>query len=140
MYSNPVIPGYYPDPSVCRVDNDYYLVTSSNEYFPGVPILHSRDLVHWRQIGHCLTRTSQVPLHKCASSQGIFAPTIRYHDGIFYVITTNTSTGGNFYVHTDDPTGEWSEPIWLDHNGIDPSLFFDTDGRVYVSVNGDRKS
>lgn len=136
MYSNPVIPGYYPDPSVCRVDKDYYLVTSSNEYFPGVPIFHSRDLVHWQQIGYCLTRTSQVPLYKCASSQGIFAPTIRYHDGIFYVITTNTSTGGNFYVWTDDPTGEWSEPIWLDHNGIDPSLFFDTDDRVYVSANG----
>jgi beta-xylosidase len=90
MYSNPVIPGYYPDPSACRVGKEYYLVTSSNEYFPGVPIFHSRNLVHWRQLGHCLTRTSQVPLHKCAGSQGIFAPTIRYHEGIFYVITTNT--------------------------------------------------
>ncbi len=136
MYSNPVIPGYYPDPSVCRVGEDYYLVTSSNEYFPAVPIFLSRDLVHWRQVGHCLTRTSQVPLQKCASSQGIFAPTIRYHDGIFYVITTNVSAGGNFYVYTDDPTGEWSEPIWIDHKGIDPSLFFDTDGRAYVSTEG----
>ena len=137
MYSNPVISGFYPDPSVCRVDEDYYLVTSSNEYFPGVPLFHSRDLVHWRQVGHCLTRTSQVPLQKCASSQGIFAPTIRYHDGTFYVITTNTSAaGGNFYVYTHEPAGEWSEPIWLDHEGIDPSLFFDTDGRVYVSAEG----
>jgi alpha-N-arabinofuranosidase len=136
MYHNPVISGFYPDSSVCRVDEEYYLVTSSNEYFPGIPIFHSRDLVHWQQIGHCLTRTSQVLLQKCASSQGIFAPTIRYHDGIFYVITTNTSTDGNFYVYTHDPAGEWSEPIWIDYRGIDPSLFFDTDGHVYVSAEG----
>jgi alpha-N-arabinofuranosidase len=136
MYSNPVISGFYPDPSVCRVDENYFLVTSSCEYFPSVPIFHSRDLVHWRQIGHCLTRSSQVALQKCASSQGIFAPTIRYHEGIFYMTTTNVSAGGNFYVYTDDPFGEWSEPIWIDLKGIDPSLFFDTDGRVYVSANG----
>jgi xylan 1,4-beta-xylosidase len=137
MYSNPVISGFYPDPSVCRVGEDYYLVTSSCEYFPGVPIFHSRDLVHWRQIGHCLTRASQVPLQKCASSQGIFAPTIRYHDGTFYVTTTNVSAGGNFYVYTHNPDGEWSEPMWIDQQGIDPSLFFDTDGRVYLSTNGE---
>ncbi len=136
MYNNPVIPGFYPDPSICRTNEDYYLVTSSNEYFPAIPIFHSRDLVHWRQIGHCLTHTHQVPLEKCRSSQGIFAPTIRYYKGIFYVITTNTSAGGNFFVYTDDPAGEWSEPIWIDHEGIDPSLFFDSDGRVYVSANG----
>ena len=136
MYSNPVISGFYPDPSVCRVGEDYYLVTTSCEYFPGVPIFHSRDLIHWRQIGHCLTRASQVPLQKCASSQGIFAPSIRFHDGTFYVTTTNVSADGNFYVHTDDPAGEWSEPIWIDLQGIDPSLFFDTDGRVYIAANG----
>jgi xylan 1,4-beta-xylosidase len=136
MYSNPVISGFYPDPSVCRVGEDYYLVTSSCEYFPGVPIFHSRDLVHWCQIGHCLTRSSQVALQSCASSQGIFAPTIRYHEGNFYMTTTNVAVGGNFYVYTSDPAGEWSEPIWIDHKGIDPSLFFDTDGRVYISANG----
>jgi xylan 1,4-beta-xylosidase len=136
MYNNPVISGFYPDPSVCRVGENYYLVTSTCEYFPGVPIFHSRDLIHWRQIGHCLTRSSQIPLQECLSSRGIYAPTIRYHDGIFYVTTTNVSAGGNFYVYTDDPAGEWSEPIWIDQEGIDPSLFFDADGRVYLSTDG----
>ena len=90
-YANPVLPGFHPDPSVCRVGADYYLVNSSMEYFPGVPIYHSRDLVHWRQIGHCLTRSSQSDLERCVSSQGIFAPTLRYHAGLFYMITTNVS-------------------------------------------------
>src|SRR5207248_4284569 len=112
-YTNPVIPGFYPDPSVCRVGQDYYLVASSFEYFPGVPLFHSRDLVHWRQIGHCLTRESQLPLHGVGSSAGIFAPTIRFHDGRFYMVTTNVGTG-NFYVWSDDPAGEWSEPIRVD--------------------------
>src|SRR5690606_40722916 len=83
MYRNPVLPGFYPDPSVCRVGEDYYLVTSSFEYFPGVPLFHSRDLVHWTQIGHCLTRPSQLPLAGAAASGGIFAPTIRHHAGVF---------------------------------------------------------
>ena len=114
---NPVIPGYYPDPSVCRVGEDYYLVTSTFEYFPGVPVFHSRDLVNWRQIGYCLTRDSQLPLEGCRSSGGIFAPTIRYHDGTFYMVTTNVTGGGHFYVSTQDPAGEWSEPIWYDQGG-----------------------
>ena len=135
-YSNPVLPGFYPDPSVCRVGQDYYLVTSSFEYFPGVPIFQSRDLIHWRQIGHCLTRASQLPLSGIFSSQGIFAPTLRYHDGLFYMVTTNVPHGGNFYVSTDDPAGEWSEPIWLQQGGIDPSLCFD-DGHVYLTSNGE---
>lgn len=82
-YSNPVIPGFYPDPSICRVEDDYYLVTSSFAYFPGVPIFHSKDLVNWRQIGHCLTTEQQLPLGKTWLSGGIFAPTIRFHDGWF---------------------------------------------------------
>lgn len=131
-YSNPVIPGFYPDPSICRVDEDYYLVTSSFEYFPGVPIFHSRDLVNWRQIGHCLTRRSQLELQGTGSSGGIFAPTIRYHDGRFYMVTTHR---GNFYVHTDNPTGKWSERIEVDQAGIDPSLLFDSDGKVYFISN-----
>jgi xylan 1,4-beta-xylosidase len=131
-YTNPVIPGFYPDPSICRVGSDYYLVTSSFEYFPGVPIFHSRDLIHWQQIGHCLTRSSQIPLHKVASSTGIFAPTIRHHDGKFYMVTTNVSCSKHFYVSSHDPAGEWSEPIWIDLEGIDPSLFFD-DETVYFS-------
>ena len=97
-FRNPVLPGCYPDPSVCRVGEDYYLVNSSFEYFPGVPIFHSRDLVHWRQIGHCLERPSQLPLAQADSSGGIYAPTLRHHQGVFYMTTTNVSAGGNFIV------------------------------------------
>ena len=104
-FTNPVIAGMHPDPSVCRVGSDYYLVTSSFEYFPGVPIFHSRDLVHFRAIGHCLTRPSQLSLAGAKSSAGIFAPTLRYHAGLFYMVTTNTSGGGNFYVTARDPAG-----------------------------------
>ena len=88
-FENPMLSGFYPDPSICRVGDDYYLVNSSFEYFPGVPIFHSKDLVHWRQIGHVLTRPSQLPLKKMRASGGIFAPTLRYHDGTFYMVTTN---------------------------------------------------
>jgi alpha-N-arabinofuranosidase len=118
------------------VGEDYYLVTSSFEYYPGVPLFHSRDLVHWRQIGHCLTRPSQLPLEGSRSSGGIFAPTIRHHDSVFYMVTTNITGGGHFYVHTRDPYGEWSEPVWVDAGvrGIDPSLFFDDDGSAYFTA------
>ncbi|MCC8133721.1 MAG: glycoside hydrolase family 43 protein [Tannerellaceae bacterium] len=133
-YQNPVIPGYHPDPSICRVGDDYYLVNSSFEYFPGVPLFHSKDLVNWKQIGHCLTRESQVPLQGIAASMGIFAPTIRYHEGRFYMITTNVTKGGNFYVYTDDIHGEWSEPIYVRQGGIDPSLYFE-DGKCYLVSN-----
>lgn len=136
-YYNPILTGTYPDPSICRVGDDYYLVTSSFCYFPGVPIFHSRDLVHWRQIGHCLTRQSQLNLAGIASAHGIFAPTIRYHDGQFYMVTTLVGGGGNFYVHTEDPAGEWSDPVWVESDGIDPTLFFDDDGRVYFVSTGE---
>ena len=136
-YRNPIIPGFYPDPSICRVGEDFYLVNSSFEYFPGVPIFHSKDLIHWRQIGHCLTRPSQLPLENAWSSGGIYAPTIRYHQGKFYMVTTNVSYGGHFYVFTTDPAGQWSDPIWVkDHGKIDPSLFFDDDGTVYFTSQG----
>ena len=92
-YRNPVIPGFHPDPSVVRVGDDFFLVTSSFEFFPGVPIFTSRDLVHWRQLGHVLTRESQLPLRKARPSGGIYAPTLRHHDGTFYVITTNVDGG-----------------------------------------------
>lgn len=131
-YYNPIIPGFYPDPSICRVGNDYYLVTSSFELFPGVPLFHSDDLIHWEQIGCVLNRESQLPLGRCQPSQGIWAPTIRYHKGRFYMVTTNMSGKGNFYVWTDDIRGEWSDPIWVSQKGIDPSLFFDDDGTVYL--------
>jgi len=130
-FNNPIIPGFYPDPSICRVGDDYYLVTSTFEYFPGVPIFHSKDLVNWKQIGYCLSRESQLNLKKRRPSGGIYAPTIRYHNGTFYMVTTNVDGGGNFYVTAKNPAGPWSEPVWLDNADIDPSLFFDDDGKVY---------
>jgi len=131
-FQNPIISGFHPDPSICRAGDDYYMVHSTFEYFPGVPVFHSKDLVHWRQIGYCLTRKSQLNLNKVRASGGIYAPTIRYHEGTFYMITTCVDCGGNFYVTTKDPAGPWSEPIWIkDGGGIDPSLFFDNDGMVY---------
>jgi xylan 1,4-beta-xylosidase len=136
-YRNPVIPGFHPDPSLVRVGEDYYLVTSTFEFFPGVPVHHSRDLVHWQLIGHALTRDSQLPLEGAGPSGGIFAPTVRHHDGTFYMITTNITGGGNFYVTAEDPAGPWSEPIWIrGQGGIDPSLFFDDDGTVYLTSTG----
>ena len=135
-YENPIIPGFYPDPSICRVGNDFYLATSSFEYFPGVPLFHSKNLVNWEQIGHCLTRKSQLDLTDAGISGGIYAPTLRYHNGQFYMITTNISNGGCFYVRAEDPAGEWSGPIWLNHFGIDPDLFWDEDGSVYFSCAG----
>ncbi len=136
-YSNPIIPGFYPDPSICRVGDDYYLANSSFEYFPGVPIFHSRDLVHWQQIGNILTRKSQLNLDRMYSSGGIFAPVLRWHDGKFYMITTTVggsgARGGNFYVTATNAAGPWSDPVWLDRDGIDPSLFFDEDGKVYYT-------
>lgn len=134
QYQNPILSGFHPDPSICRVGKDFYLVTSSFEYFPGIPIFHSRDLVHWEQIGHCLTRNSQVHLVTGAPNcLNIYAPTIRYHEGTFYVVVTNVTgdNHGNFIVTATDPAGEWSEPIPLPFAGIDPSLFFDDDGKVY---------
>jgi xylan 1,4-beta-xylosidase len=132
-FQNPILPGFYPDPSICRVNDDYYLVTSTFAYFPGVPIFHSKDLVNWEQIGHVLDRPSQLPLEGQRHSQGIYAPTIRYHDGVFYMITTNVGAGGNFYVTATDPAGPWSDPYYLDAPGIDPSLFFDDNGKVYYT-------
>ena len=143
IIANPIIPGFHPDPSICRVGEDFYLVNSSFEYFPGVPIFHSRDLVNWRQIGHCLTRESQLPLKGVKSSDGVYAPTIRHHHGRFYMVVTRMGQlpGGakttlNFYVSAADPAGEWSEPIYVEQRGIDPSLFFSDDGRVYLTSNG----
>jgi xylan 1,4-beta-xylosidase len=137
VYTNPVIPGFYPDPSICRVDRDYYVATSSFEYFPGVPILRSTDLVHFEPIGYALTRESQLPLAGAGSSRGIFAPTLRHHRGTFYLVTTNVTTGGNFCVTSRDPRGPWSEPMWLDDpEGVDPSIFFDDDGTVYYTRQG----
>ena len=134
-YKNPVIKGFYPDPSVCRANGKYYLAASSFQYFPGVPLFESEDLVNWTQIGFALTRPGQVMLDKVNSSGGVFAPTIRFNNGRFYMVTTNDTTHQNFYVWTDDIYGEWSDPVYVDQGGIDPSLLFD-DGRVYFISNG----
>ena len=131
-FQNPILPGFYPDPSICRVGEDYYLVTSSFAYFPGVPIFHSKDLVHWRQIGHVLDRPSQLDLDGVDHSQGIYAPTLRYHQGVFYMITTNVTRGGHFLVTAACPEGPWSEPYWLPDA---PSLFFDDDSKTYYCGN-----
>lgn len=135
QYNNPVIKGFYPDPSVCKVEDTYYLICSSFQYFPGVPIFESKDLINWKQIGHCLTRESQVQLGHVDSSGGVFAPTIRYNNGRFYMTTTNATTQQNFYIWTDDIYGEWSEPIYVDQGGIDPDLYFEDD-RVFFMSNG----
>ena len=133
-YRNPVIPGYHPDPSVCRVGDTFYLVNSSFQYFPGVPIFQSKDMVHWQQIGNVLERDSQLPLKGASSWLGIYAPTIRYYEGTYYMITTNVGNGGNFMVTAKDPRGPWSEPIWLKQQGIDPSLYFEN-GKCYMVSN-----
>lgn len=131
--TNPILSGFYPDPSICRVEKEFYLVNSSFVYFPGVPVFHSRDLAHWEQIGNILDREEQCPVDGSEISKGIYAPTIRYHKGIYYMITTNVSYGGNFIVTAEKPEGPWSSPYYLgdEAKGIDPSLFFDDDGKCY---------
>lgn len=137
-YKNPILSGMYPDPSICRVGDDYYLINSSMGYFPGIPISHSKDLVNWQQIGHVLTTDEQLPLFSGMNgiSGGIMAPTIRYNNGTFYVICTNLSVMKNFIVTAKDPKGPWSNPVWIDlpNFAIDPSLFFDDNGKVYLTV------
>lgn len=137
----PIIAGFHPDPSVCRMGDTYYLVTSSFEFFPGIPVFRLRDLMHWDLISHCLTRDSQADLSTCKPSGGIWAPTIRFHQGRFYVVVTDASrmfslNSGNFYVYSDDPAGPWSDPVDVRQVGIDPSLFFDDDGTCYLTSNG----
>ena len=134
-YQNPVVRGFNPDPSVCSANGKFYLVTSSFQFFPGVPLFESTDLVNWKQIGHVLTRPSQVMLTGVRASGGVFAPTIREYNGRFYMVTNNNSTNENFYVYTDDIYGEWSDPITVDQDGIDPSLYFE-DGRCFFLTNG----
>ncbi len=135
IYKNPIIKGFYPDPSICAAEGKYYLVCSTFQYMPGVPVFESSDLVNWEQVGNALTRSSQVELKTVPSSGGVFAPTIRYNNGRFYMVTTNDTLNKNFYVYTDDIRGEWSEPVYVDQGGIDPSLLFDGD-KVYFISNG----
>jgi Beta-xylosidase len=136
QFKNPILPGFNPDPSICRVADDYYLVTSSFTWFPAIPIYHSKDLVHWELIGHGLEQSGQIDLNAVTDKNGIWAPTIRYHDGLFYIISTCNTCGGNFYITARDPRGPWSNPVWLTGApGIDPSLFWDDDGKCYYTGN-----
>jgi len=137
QYFNPILAGFYPDPAFCRKGDTYYLVNSSFSFFPGVPIFKSKDLVNWTQIGHVLDRESQLPLTRQNVSGGIFAPDIKYNEKnkTFYMITTNVGKG-NFFVKTQDPEKGWSEPVYLPQiDGIDPSFFFDKDGKGYIVHN-----
>src|SRR5690606_216115 len=137
-FYNPILQGSYPDPAITRKGDDYYLVCSSFAMFPGVPIFHSKDLVNWKQIGHVLDRTSQLDVHDTGISAGVYAPGITYnpHNDTFYMITTAFAGGaGNIIVKTKDPLKGWSDPVKMAFNGIDPSIFFDDDGKAYVVHN-----
>lgn len=135
-YRNPVLAGFHPDPSITRAGDRFYLVTSSFAFFPGIPVFESNDLVHWEQIGNVIDRPSQLKFDGLGISRGVFAPAIEFHDGIFYVANTAVDAGGNFISTATNPAGPWSDPKWLPTiDGIDPSLFFDDDGRVYLLNN-----
>lgn len=135
-YDNPILPGMNPDPSICRVGDEYYLVTSSFIQYPGLPIYHSKDLVHWEMVGYCCREENGFDISK---GSGLYAPTLRYDEAskTFYVICTNMRNGGNFITYTQNPRGIWSNLIYLKHpemHGIDPSLMFDEDGKCYFTA------
>lgn len=138
-YTNPILAGFYPDPSICRAGDDYYIVNSSFAYYPGLPIFHSKDLVSWKQIGHAMDRPEQLPLIGAGVSRGLFAPAISYYKGKFYIVCTLIDRGGNFVITATNPAGPWSNPTYLKEvNGIDPSLFFDeTTDKAYIIYNSD---
>jgi xylan 1,4-beta-xylosidase len=132
-YTNPVIGGFYPDPSICRVGDDYYLACSSFEYYPGVPVFHSQDLVHWEQVGNALHSPA---LDGTPSSGGIYAPTLRHHDGQFWVIVADAA-GRTVLVTATDPAGPWSDPIAAPGvTGVDPDLAWDDDGHCWCTYAG----
>ncbi len=138
QFRNPILAGFYPDPSICKVGSDYYLVNSTFGYFPGIPIFQSKDLVTWTLLGHVLDRPEQLNLDGMGITRGLFAPAIRYNNGIFYVTCTLVDGGGNFVVTSKKPEGPWSNPTWLPEvNGIDPSPFFDDNGKAYILYNSD---
>lgn len=140
-FKNPVLPGFHADPSVCRAGDDFLLVNSTFQYFPGVPVFHSKDLVNWEQVGNCLTRPSQVDLKGTDGNSGIYAPTIRYNNGRFYMVTTVFPSRRHFYVWTDNPAGEWSEPVVIDFavGSCDPTLYFEDDKCYFLWKEGDIK-
>jgi len=135
QYRNPVIPGFHPDPSIVKVGRDFYAVNSTFSWFPGLPILHSTDLVNWRIIGNAIDRPGQLDFSGIGTNRGLFAPAITHHDGRFWIVNTCIECGGNFVITADDPAGPWSDPVWLDFGGIDPSLHFEADGTAWIVYN-----
>lgn len=135
-FRNPIISGFYPDPSITRVDDTYYITNSSFEWFPALPIHKSKDLVNWEKIGYGISEPKKLPLHAgLRDSLGIFAPTLRFYKGKFYIITTCVGCGGNFIVTATNPEGPWSEPIWIKGAvGIDPSLYWENDKAYYIGA------
>lgn len=141
MYKNPIITGTHPDPSIVRVNDDYYMVNSSFIFFPCIPISHSKDLIHWKIIGHAITNPQYANLDGLQGGRGYWAPDISYYEGRFYITATyRLNDGGNIYrkqmvTSSDKPEGPYCEPVFLDEDGIDPSLFTDDDGRRYMILN-----
>lgn len=137
--ANPILPGFHPDPCVLRVGADFYLVTSTFEWWPAIPIYHSTDLTNWRLIAHAVTRRSQLDLRGCPDSAGVWAPAISHHDGLFYLVYTDVKNArgthkdlANYVITAAAPTGPWSDPVYLNGSGFDPSLFHDQDGRTWL--------
>lgn len=135
QFRNPVIPGFQPDPSIVRVGKDFYLVNSTFAWWPGIPVYHSRDLVNWRLLTNAIDRPGQLPIKDLGTNRAVFAPTISHYGGLFRILNTCIGCGGNFMVTAKRPEGPWSDPIWLDFPGIDPSLFVDDDGRAWIVHN-----
>jgi xylan 1,4-beta-xylosidase len=135
---NPILTGFYPDPSVVKVGSDYYLVNSTFSYFPGIPVFHSRDLKNWKQIGNVIDRATQMNFMGEKLTRGLFAPAISYHNGTYYVTCTDIDHDGNFIVTAKNPAGPWSNPVRVPQvRGIDPSLYFDDDNKAYIIYNSD---
>jgi len=134
QFRNPILSGYYPDPSITRVGNDYYLVTSSFAHFPGLPVWHSKDLVNWTQIGNAIDRPGQLDLSGRGVSEAVFAPDISFHDGTFYIVNTCVECRGNFVITAKNAAGPWFDPIWLPFEGIDPSIYWEGD-KAYIVNN-----
>jgi xylan 1,4-beta-xylosidase len=139
MLVNPILTGFYPDPSIVRAGSDYYLVNSTFSYFPGIPVFHSQDLKNWKQIGNVIDRPSQMDFMGERLTRGLFAPAISYYKGTFYVTCTDIDHDGNFVVTAKNPAGPWSDPVKIPQvRGIDPSIYFDeaTD-KAYILYNSD---
>ena len=134
-FRNPILPGFQPDPSIVRVGKDFYLVNSTFSWYPGLPIYHSTDLVNWKQIGNAIDRPGMMDFSGLGTNRGLFAPAITHHDGKFWILNTCIECGDNFVITATDPAGPWSDPVWLDFGGIDPSLYFAEDGTAWITYN-----